>query len=107
MSDTKASDGRPDAPPAAADTPSFEDAFARLEALVRQLDAGELPLEESLAAFEQGVALARACAQQLASAERRIEILLRDGDALRTRPFDVAASAEDDPSSPAARGGAR
>lgn len=70
------------------DVPPFEEALARLEALVKRLDGGELPLEESLSLFEDGVALARGCAEQLASAERRIELLLREGDALRVEPFE-------------------
>jgi exodeoxyribonuclease VII small subunit len=67
--------------------PPFEEALARLEALVKRLDGGELPLEQSLALFEEGVALARGCAERLASAERRIEVLLREGSALSIVPF--------------------
>jgi exodeoxyribonuclease VII small subunit len=83
-----------DAGPAAAspaiapDAPAFEDALARLETLVKRLDGGELPLEQSLALFEEGVALARGCAERLESAERRIELLLREGEALRIEPFE-------------------
>lgn len=66
----------------------FEDALARLEQLVDTLEGGNLPLEDSLKAFEEGVALARRCATYLEEAERRIELLTRDeGGALRTEPF--------------------
>ncbi len=66
----------------------FEDSLARLEQIVGQLEAGNLPLEESLKVFEEGVALARHCAQYLEEAERRIEILTKDeGGALGTKPF--------------------
>jgi exodeoxyribonuclease VII small subunit len=67
---------------------SFEDALARLEQIVDTLEAGKLPLEESLKAFEEGVVLARRCAKYLDDAERRIELLTRDeSGVLRTEPF--------------------
>jgi exodeoxyribonuclease VII small subunit len=67
--------------------PSFEDALERLEAIVDRLESGELPLEDALAAFEEGVSLSRRCAAQLDSAERRIEVLVRDGAGLAAEPF--------------------
>jgi len=52
-----------------------------LEELVERLEHGDLPLEESLAAFERGVALTRACQAALQEAEQKVEILLkRAGD---------------------------
>ena len=66
----------------------FEDALTRLEQIVHTLEAGNLPLEESLKAFEEGVALARHCAKYLEEAERRIELLTRDESGLlKTQPF--------------------
>ncbi len=66
----------------------FEDALARLEQIVHTLEAGKLPLEESLKAFEEGVALARHCARYLEEAERRIELLTRDETGLlKAQPF--------------------
>jgi exodeoxyribonuclease VII small subunit len=66
----------------------FEDALARLEQIVGQLEAGNLPLEESLKVFEEGIALARHCAKYLEGAEKRIEILARDEQgALGAQPF--------------------
>lgn len=65
----------------------FEAALERLEEIVQRLEAGDLPLEEALAAFEEGVGLSRRCAQQLDAAERRIEVLLEEGGELRARPF--------------------
>jgi exodeoxyribonuclease VII small subunit len=56
----------------------FEDQLRRLEEIVSALEAGHLRLEESLAIFEEGVALARACSRYLDEAERRIEMLARD-----------------------------
>jgi len=67
----------------------FEDALGRLEQIVDQLEAGELPLEASLKAFEEGVALARRCAKYLEEAEKRIELLTKDeGGLLKTQPFE-------------------
>jgi exodeoxyribonuclease VII small subunit len=66
----------------------FEDQLARLEAIVSALEAGGLRLEESLSIFEEGVALARACARYLDVAERRIELLVRDeSGAVSSAPF--------------------
>jgi exodeoxyribonuclease VII small subunit len=56
----------------------FEDCLARLELIVTALEAGNLPLEESLKVFEEGVSLARHCAKYLDEAERRIELLVKD-----------------------------
>jgi exodeoxyribonuclease VII small subunit len=67
----------------------FEDALARLEQIVDTLEAGNLPLEESLKAFEEGVGLARRCSKYLEEAEKRIELLTKDeGGVLRVEPFE-------------------
>ena len=55
----------------------FESAMRDLEALVERLEQGDLPLEESLAAFERGVLLTRACQTALKEAEQKVEILLK------------------------------
>jgi exodeoxyribonuclease VII small subunit len=57
---------------------SFEASLSDLEKIVRQLEDGDLPLEESLKLFEIGVKLSRECQERLAKAERRIEVLLKD-----------------------------
>ncbi len=57
--------------------PDFEAAMRDLEELVERLEQGDLPLEESLAAFERGVMLTRACQTALKEAEQKVEILLR------------------------------
>ncbi|HHT72745.1 MAG TPA: exodeoxyribonuclease VII small subunit [Firmicutes bacterium] len=62
----------------------FEEALAKLEEIVRQLETGELPLEDSLKLFESGVALARLCSKKLDEAEGKIQILLsEDGEPTR------------------------
>ena len=66
----------------------FEDCLSRLEQIVAALETGNLPLEDSLKVFEEGVTLARHCAKYLADAERRIEVLAKDETgATTTRPF--------------------
>lgn len=59
---------------------NFESSLAALERIVRELERGDLPLEESLRLFEEGVTLSRECQERLNQAERRIETLLRDAD---------------------------
>ena len=60
----------------------FEDALLDLEGLVEKLDAGDLPLEASLQAFEDGVSLVRFLEEQLTAVERRVEVLTRDNSGL-------------------------
>lgn len=68
----------------------FEDALARLEDIVRTLESGDLSLEDSLAAFEEGIRLSRICSKQLNEAEKRIEILVKDENGqLQTREVDA------------------
>lgn len=73
----------------------LEECLGRLEEIVGLLEAGNLPLEESLTIFEEGIALARSCARYLDEAERRIEMLSKDDTgAATTRPFTVDAEEE-------------
>ncbi len=74
--------------PRRSDDLSFEAALARLESIVARLEGGDLELEAALASFEEGVALSRRCAEQLERVERRIEVLVRDGDQWVARPFE-------------------
>lgn len=76
------------AKPARANPPAtFEAALAELEAIVRDLEAGQLPLEESLAAYERGAALLRHCQETLSGAEQKLQVLESSG----LREFDPAA----------------
>jgi exodeoxyribonuclease VII small subunit len=59
---------------------SFEEALARLEELVTRLEAGELPLEETIRTFEEGQALLRTCTELLGKAEQRVKEILRRAD---------------------------
>lgn len=58
--------------------PTFEQALAQLEQIVQKLERGELPLEESLGLYEEGIRLSRLCHAKLEEAEGRIEVLLKD-----------------------------
>lgn len=64
------------APPTPGTEPSFEEATRRLSQIVAELEGGDLPLDRSLALFEEGVRLARAAEERLDRAERRVEELL-------------------------------
>ena len=75
---------------------SFEGALEQLEGLVEQLESGDLPLEDALKAFEQGVALSRRCASDLDAADRRIEVLVEQGAGLATEPFDEPLEVDED-----------
>jgi exodeoxyribonuclease VII small subunit len=57
---------------------NFEVALEELEGVVEQLETGELPLEESLVAFERGVGLVVYCNQKLTEAEKKVELLVKD-----------------------------
>ncbi|MCW8884514.1 MAG: exodeoxyribonuclease VII small subunit [Motiliproteus sp.] len=56
--------------------PDFEHSLAELETLVTQMEQGDLSLEQSLEAFEQGVRLTRECQQRLNQAEQRVQVLM-------------------------------
>lgn len=68
--------------------PSFEESLKKLENIVEQLEKGDLPLEDSLKLFEQGVGLSAACKQELDSAEGKVQLLVKQRDgSLKTEPF--------------------
>ncbi len=67
---------------------SFEDALKRLDEVLESLEHGELNLEESVKAFEEGVGLVRFCHDKLDEVERRVELLLKDeAGRFITKPF--------------------
>jgi len=71
-------------------TKSFETALAELEGIVNSMEAGQMPLQASLDAYQQGVALLRQCQETLSAAEQQIGIL----DANGLQPFDPEADAK-------------
>lgn len=78
-------------------TPSFEQALERLETIVQEMESGELSLETMMARFEEGQRLVKACGETLGQVEKRIEILVKEGEKVVARPFDpVRGAAETD-----------
>ncbi|MGB6876949.1 MAG: exodeoxyribonuclease VII small subunit [Candidatus Acidiferrales bacterium] len=75
----------------------FEKSLARLEEVVKRLESADLPLDEAMKLFEEGVKLSRDCQKQLEEAEGRVEILLKKADGkLHAEPFETD---EDNPQS--------
>jgi exodeoxyribonuclease VII small subunit len=72
----------------------FEAAIAELESVVKKLEEGDLPLEQSLALYERGVQLSRFCHARLEEAERRIEILTERGEIKAAPPSLIADDSE-------------
>jgi exodeoxyribonuclease VII small subunit len=67
----------------------FEQSLTDLQSLVERLENGELSLEDSLSAFEQGVRLTRDCQAALAQAEQKVQILMERDGTLEEAPFDA------------------
>ncbi len=73
----------------------FEEALAELEKVVERLESGELSLDESLSAFEEGVALVKYCNQKLTEVEKKIELLVKDKEGnLQLKPFGESGKEE-------------
>lgn len=71
---------------------TFEQSIGRLEEIVEKLEAGQVPLDESLKLFEEGVRLSRFCNTKLEEIERKIEILTKgEGGELKAEQFDEGA----------------
>jgi exodeoxyribonuclease VII small subunit len=72
------------------EAPDFETALKRLEEIVKKLENGELSLDSALELFEEGIKLSRFCHTKLEQAERRVEILLKNGsgEARAAVPFE-------------------
>ena len=75
--------------------PSFDQILQRLREVVVRLESGELSLEQSLQIYEEGVSLARKGQQLLASAEKRVEILVSASGNVEVVPFDPTATHPD------------
>ncbi|HVJ05759.1 MAG TPA: exodeoxyribonuclease VII small subunit [Candidatus Saccharimonadales bacterium] len=67
--------------------PKFEECLQRLEVIVKEMERGDLPLEQSLKLFEEGVALSGACRKELEEAEGKVEILMRQNGKLKAENF--------------------
>ena len=67
--------------------PKFEECLQRLENIVQQLERGDLPLEQALKLFEEGVELTTSCRKELEEAEGKVEILLKKNGKLQPESF--------------------
>jgi exodeoxyribonuclease VII small subunit len=74
----------------------FEIALEELEKIVEQLESGDLSLEDSLTAFENGVGLVKYCNQKLSDVEKKIELLVRDKEGkLQLKALETIAGEEE------------
>lgn len=71
--------------------PRFEDCLQRLEQIVDELEKGNVPLEQALKLFEEGVQLSASCRKELEEAEGKVEILLKQNGKLQPEPYESAA----------------
>ena len=68
----------------------FEDALKQLEEIVRDLETGDLSLEDSLKNFERGMKLIKFCSEKLEEVEQKVNILVKESDGkYSTQPFDI------------------
>ncbi len=76
--------------------PTFEEALSELEAIVKQMEEGDLSLDEALAKFERGVALSRVCSKRLEQAEKRIDMVLcsAEGEPV-LKPADITEDSDE------------
>ncbi|HKD16173.1 MAG TPA: exodeoxyribonuclease VII small subunit [Candidatus Angelobacter sp.] len=68
--------------------PRFEDCLQRLEQIVDELEKGNVPLEQALKLFEEGVQLSATCRKELEQAEGKVEILLKQNGRLKPEPYE-------------------
>jgi len=70
--------------------PNFEVSLQRLEEIVDELEKGNVPLEQALKLFEEGLKLSSSCRKELEEAEGKVEILLRQNGKLHPEPYEPA-----------------
>jgi len=70
-------------------TVNLEKTLADLEALVEELESGDLPLEKAMKKFEEGIKLTRACQTALKDAEQKVEILVQSAGGENLESFDI------------------
>jgi len=87
--------GKPEVPETPHIPPSnFEQSLAQLEALVAKLESGDLPLDQALVSFEQGVRLTRECQGALSAAQQKVQLLLQRGESMVLEEFEPLAGPE-------------
>jgi exodeoxyribonuclease VII small subunit len=73
----------------------FEESLAELESLVERMESGDMSLEDSLKAFEQGIKYTRDCQNALTKAEQKVQLLLQKNGQMEAQPF-ISPSIEDE-----------
>ncbi|MBN2453812.1 MAG: exodeoxyribonuclease VII small subunit [Candidatus Omnitrophica bacterium] len=75
----------------------FEEALKKLEKIVGELEGGDLPLDEALEKYEEGIRLSKTCAKKLEAAKKKVEMLIKNEDgSVEIREFDEKAAREDE-----------
>ncbi|MFH1489639.1 MAG: exodeoxyribonuclease VII small subunit [Pseudomonadota bacterium] len=73
----------------------FEDMLERLEGIVASLESGDLPLEESLKIFEEGMKLVNVCSKKLEEAEQKVTLLVKESSGeYAEQPFEIEEKIE-------------
>ncbi|WP_438432231.1 exodeoxyribonuclease VII small subunit [Gorillibacterium sp. sgz500922] len=72
-----------------ADEMTFEEAMERLEGIVSKLESGDVPLEQAIEWFQEGMKLSHLCGQKLEQVERKIEMLVVENGSMVRKPFPV------------------
>ena len=68
---------------------NFEESMKKLEEIANELENGKLTLEESVAKFEEGMKISKKCNEVIENAEKKISLLINDGDAVKEEDFSV------------------
>lgn len=76
----------------------FEEALKKLEKIVDELEDGDIPLDDALEKYEEGIRLSKMCAKKLEAAKKKVEILLKSEDgSAELKPFDEKTAEEEAP----------
>ena len=78
--------------------PGFEKSLERLETIVREMESGELSLEKMMKHFEEGMGLVGVCSTKLNEVERKIELLVKQGNQTTLAPFETPEEAKEEES---------
>lgn len=73
-----------------AESLNFEQAMDKLERIVEQLETGDVPLEQAIALFQEGMSLSHFCSQKLEQVEQKIEMLIEEDGSFSKKPFQPA-----------------
>lgn len=70
---------------------NFEEAIAKLEQIVAKLETGDVPLEQAIDLYQEGMKLSQLCSQKLEQVERKIEMLVEEDGGFSKKPFTTIA----------------